>query len=48
MKSTDGAMRPSYCLKLKYPLPFSISYVQLITQQLYNQDMYSHYENTDH
>jgi len=23
----DGATRPSYCLKLKYPLPFSISYV---------------------
>ena len=22
----DGAMHPSYCLKLKYPLPFSVSY----------------------
>ena len=25
--------RPSYHLKLKYPLPFSVSYVQLVTQQ---------------
>ena len=33
MKSTDGAVHPSYRLKLKYPSPFSISYVQLITQQ---------------
>ena len=32
-KTHNGAMRPSYCLKLKYPLPFSVSYVQLITQQ---------------
>ena len=23
----DGAVRPSYCLKLKYPLPSSVSYV---------------------
>jgi len=23
----DGATRPSYDLKLKYPLPFSVSYV---------------------
>jgi len=29
----DGAARPSYHLKPKYPFPFSISYVQLVTQQ---------------
>jgi len=23
----DSAMHPSYCLKFKYPLPFSVSYV---------------------
>ena len=32
MKNTFGAAHPSYCLKLKYPLPFSVSYAQLITQ----------------
>jgi len=26
-------LRPSYHLQLKYPLPFSVSYVQLVTQQ---------------
>jgi len=29
----DGAAHPSYRLKLKYPLPFSVSYVWLITLQ---------------
>jgi len=29
----DGAVRPSYRLKLKYPLPFSVSYVWHVTQQ---------------
>jgi len=29
----DGAMHPSYRLKLKYPLPFSVSYVRLVTKQ---------------
>jgi len=33
MKNTDGAGRPSYRLKLKYQLPFTVSYVQLITLQ---------------
>jgi len=33
MKSTDSAARPIYCLKLKYPFPFSVNYAQLITQQ---------------
>ena len=33
MKSTDSAMHPSYRLKLKYPFPFSVSYVQLIIKQ---------------
>ena len=28
----DDAVLPSYRLKLKYPLPFSVSYVQLVTQ----------------
>jgi len=32
-KKYDGAVHPSYRLKLKYPLPFSVSYVRLITQQ---------------
>jgi len=27
----DGAVRPGYRLKLKYPLPFSVSYVRLVT-----------------
>ena len=30
MKSMDGATRPSYRLKLKYSMPFSVSYVQLV------------------
>jgi len=29
----NGAARPTYRLKLKYPLPFSASYVWLVTQQ---------------
>ena len=29
----DGATRPRHLLKLKYPLSFSDSYVQLVTQQ---------------
>ena len=29
----NGAARPSYCLKLKNPFPFSVSYVWLVTQQ---------------
>jgi len=29
----DGAARPSYRLKLKYPFPLSVSCVQLISQQ---------------
>ena len=33
MKNMGGAVHPSYCLKLKYPLPFSVSYIQLVTQQ---------------
>ena len=32
-KKYNGAMRPSYPLKLKYPLPFSVSYVRLVKQQ---------------
>jgi len=33
MKSADSAVRSSYRLKLKYPFRFSVSYVQLVTQQ---------------
>jgi len=33
MKNMDGAVLPSYHLKLKYPLPFFVSYVQLVTQK---------------
>jgi len=33
MKKYDGATYPGYRLKLKYPLHFSVSYVQLVTQQ---------------
>jgi len=33
MKNMDGAVHPSYRLKLKYPLRFSVNYVQLATQQ---------------
>jgi len=33
MKNTDGAVHTSYCLKVKYPLRFFVSYVQLITKQ---------------
>ena len=33
MKSVDSAAHPSYRLKPKYPFCFSVSYVQLITQQ---------------
>jgi len=33
MKKYDGAAHPSYHLKLKYPYPFSVSYVRLVTQQ---------------
>ena len=29
----DGAAHPSYCLKVKYPLCFSLNYVQLVMQQ---------------
>jgi len=29
----DGATHPGYRPKLKYPLPFSVSYFQLVTQQ---------------
>jgi len=29
----DGAVRPSYYLKLMHPFPFSVSYVQFFTQQ---------------
>jgi len=32
-KKYDGATCPSYRLKLKYPLPFSVSYVRLAIQQ---------------
>ena len=51
MKNMDGAVCPSYHLKLKYTLPFSVSYVQLVYssmieelfgKHLHNQD--SHYE----
>jgi len=43
---------PSFCLKLKYPLPFSGSYVQLIIHSSTNQKLFekhhcnksSHYE----
>jgi len=27
----NGTMQPNYRLKLKYPLPFSVSYVKLVT-----------------
>jgi len=51
MKNSDGATQPSYHLKLKYPLPLSVSYVQLITHRT-NQELFekplciqgSHYE----
>jgi len=33
MENTDGTVCLSYCLKLNNPLPFSVSYAQLITQQ---------------
>jgi len=33
MKNMAEATHPSYHLKLKYPLPFSVSYVQLVIQQ---------------
>jgi len=29
----NGAVYPSYRLKLKYLLPFTVSFVQLVTQQ---------------
>jgi len=32
MRKYDGTTHPSYRLKLKYPLPFSVSYFQLVTQ----------------
>jgi len=32
-KKYDGAAHPSYPLKLKYTLPFSVSCIQLVTQQ---------------
>ena len=33
MKNTDGAVLPIDLLKLKYLLPFFVSYVQLVTPQ---------------
>jgi len=33
MRKYNGTTCPSYRLKLKYPLPFSASYFQLVTQQ---------------
>jgi len=38
----DGAAHPSYRLKLKYPLPFSVSYVQLVTQQYESKPFEKH------
>jgi len=37
----DGAAYPSCRLKLKYPLPFSVSYARLITQQYKSTDDFS-------
>jgi len=31
-KQYDGAVHPSYRLKLNYPLPLSVSYVKLVIQ----------------
>jgi len=53
MKSVDSAAHPSYRLKLKYPICFSVSYVQLVTQQFESRIVFekhlcnqgSHYEN---
>ena len=33
MKNTDGTMHSSYQHKLKYPLCFTVTYVQLVTEQ---------------
>jgi len=33
MQKYNGTARPTYRLKLKYSLPFSFSYFQLVTQQ---------------
>jgi len=47
----DGATCPSCRLKLKYPLPFSVSYVRLVTQHYKLRTVWkalnqgSHYEN---
>ena len=47
-KKYNGAACPSYRLKLKYPLPFSVSYVRLVTnQELFEKHLCnksSHYE----
>jgi len=51
MKNVGGAVHPSCHLKLKHPLPFSVSSLHsstnqgLVEKRLCNQD--SHYENTD-
>ena len=36
----DGTVHPSYCLKLKYPLPFSVSYVWLVIHSNTNQEVF--------
>ena len=36
----DGAACPMYRLKLKYPLPFSVSYAQLVTQQYESRNVW--------
>jgi len=33
MRKYNGTARPSYRLKLNYPLPFPVSYFQLVIQQ---------------
>jgi len=37
----NSAACPSYHLKLKYPLPFSVSYVRLVTQQYESRSLKS-------
>jgi len=39
MRKYDGTVHPSYRLKLKYPLPFPVSYFQLITSST-NQELF--------
>ena len=49
IKKYDCAARPIYHLKLKYPIPFSVSYFQLVIHSSTNQELFekhpcSHYE----